>query len=104
MNISFDILETQVAHAEARLAELREALNEMPAVLGRQFRNYDFYQSLLREDMTMQEVKRDTAASHLAEVFKGAELKPGQDARVVVRDLFNKHEIKPTQQGPKTHE
>jgi hypothetical protein len=51
----------------------------------------------------MSEVKRENAAQNLADVFKSAEVTPGQDARVVVRELFDKHEVgKPTNtQGPK---
>jgi hypothetical protein len=48
-----------------------------------------------------EEIKRENAAQNLADVFKSAEVTPGQDARVVVRELFDKHEIKPNQQGPK---
>lgn len=50
----------------------------------------------------MEEVSRENAAQKLADVFKSSEIKPGQDARVVVKNLFDRHEVKPDQQGPKT--
>lgn len=107
MQTNQDILETQVANVCdsicQQLYEICADLQRLPFVVQEKMerqRHYDFYQSLLSEDTSM-EVKKDTAAQNLADLFKSAELPPGQDARVVVRELFDKHEIKPNQQGPK---
>lgn len=58
MQISFDIVETQIARLEGQLSELREQLKTIPEVLRQKLqaeRRFDFYKHLLSEDAIPQE-------------------------------------------------
>jgi hypothetical protein len=109
MQMNQDILETQVANICdsicRRLHALAADLERLPYVVQENMdsqRLYNFYENLLTEDRSkdQMEITRTNAAQNLADVFKSAELPPGQDARTVLRDMFNKHEIKPSQPTP----